>query len=144
MSNNALLDELSSLVGGVYSELNQEGINLQARYDVMLRTYRYENQDKHKRHAGDEKIVNSLELTVIKLELKDVHQFINGQNERVGDARLEVATHNVTREQLLSEDLAVNQKRYFLIDGDRYTPVNGTYENRNGLKHILTLKRVKQ
>jgi hypothetical protein len=145
MANTELLQELQSVQGSVYRELNASGVNLSAREDVLLKTFTYTGTDKHKREPGSESEVSSQALTVISLEFKDVPKWnpATNTNERIGDAALVVSADDVSEAQLLGTNLAPGQKRYFLIGGDRYSLVNGSLRNPNGLKWILTLVRAK-
>lgn len=144
MTNTDLLDELREIMDDTFLDLNESGVNISARFPVQLVTYEYTGGDEHKGDPGAESIVGSpIDVTVIDLSLSDVHEWKNFNQVHVGDARLEISQHVLSKDDILGANIDPGKKRYFLIGDNRYTVVNGGVRDPDGLIWRITLKRVK-
>lgn len=147
--NTELLDEIIDITENVYADLNSEGVNISARKDVYLAVYETTGSNKYTRCPGAESLAPSTEqfpnphpLVVVDLQIKDIISYSTGVPIPIGDARVKITQKTFSQEQLLGMELTENQKMLFLIDGEKYTIVDGQLNNVAGIFWDIVLKRV--
>lgn len=145
--NNELLDEMRELLDTEFGTLTTEGLNFAGRKEVKRAVYvATQAGDNPYKKTGAWAIEGTPDtLTLINAEYGQAKKWTGEDKVVVGDARIEISQHSFTKADLLGTGPDYKGKRViYQVDGELYSPVNGSVKDLDGLTWQLVLKRIEQ
>jgi hypothetical protein len=141
-----LISEMAQLMEDEFTVLNAEGINPIPQVTTEYQVFSYTDPDPDRREPGVESPtpIATTDLTCINLVIDEIKRWDKEEKELnvVGQAEIEVTQAVWTKESLQGLDLPDGQRGYFVLDGVRYTPINGGIKDVDGLTFAVVLKRI--